>query len=392
MLTSSYPAPGDPAWGAYLRDHIRAVRDRGNDVTVLVPSLSRGLKVRREEKGIRVVAYPYSPGTAPMLHCEQGMLPSIRKSHLARLQLPGFLLASIYYLTLFARRERADLIHAHWFIPGGLAAALARPFVRIPLVTLGHGADLHLPDRPIVRRALSFVHRRSDVSLVVSEYLRQRAGSYGLPTEEIDVVRNGVDTKAFFPGRRDRNGERIIGVARRLLPEKRVRDVIRALSGIPASERDKLSLRIAGDGPERRRIEQEVRSLGLRRQVHLLGVVPHREMPEFLRSVDFMINPSIQEGLSVGNLEALSSGLPVIACRGVGSDEAIEDGLNGFLYPPRDVETLRDSIRRMARSGRLLDRMGAAARRGALDRFPISRVGREWDAAYRLALSRNESR
>ena len=387
MMTSSYPVAGDPGWGPFIREHARAIRARGHEVTILTPSLGRGLQVYRDREGIRVVAYPYSPGTRPMLHCDQGILPSVKRSLLARAQLPGFLLAGIYYLVLSARKHRADVIHAHWFIPGGLAAAIAKPIVRLPLVTMGHGADFHLPNRRLVRRALAFVHRRSDVSLAVSEYIRDRAEMYGLPKSEIFVARNGVDTDAFRPGERDRDGAMVIGVARRLLPEKRVRDLIDALSGIPPGERKRISVRIAGEGSERRALEDRARRSGISRQVDFLGSIPHGEMPDFLRSVDLLVNPSVQEGLSAGILEGISTGLAVIACRGVGSDEVIEDGRTGLLYPPGDVGALRDSIRRALRSPRLLARIGTEARRRAVEDFSLARAGRDWEDAYRRALA-----
>lgn len=388
MLTSSYPVPGDPGWGPFMRDHARAVAGRGHDVTVLTPSLTRGLEVYRDRGGIRVVAYPYSPGTPPMLHCDQGLIPSIRRSRLARLQLPGFLAAGVYYLVLCAHRYRTEVIHAHWFIPGGLAAVIGKPLHCRPIVTLGHGADFHLPDRPLVRRTLAFVHQRSDASIVVSRYLRDRAATYGLPVEEIGIAWNGVDTDTFVPGHREGNGTYTIGLARRLVPEKRVGDLIAAVAGLPPAERKGITLRIAGDGAERERLDRQVQASGLSGQVTFLGSIPHREMPRFLRSVDVLVNPSTQEGLSTGNLEALSSGVPVIACQGVGNDEVIEDGKTGILYPPRDVDSLREAIRRLARSSGLLDRMRKEAREVTVRRFSLDRAARDWEDAYRRATAR----
>ena len=356
-------------------------------MTVITPALGRGLKVFRDRGGIRVVAYPYAPGLTPMLHCDQGLIPSIRRSRLARLQLPGFFLASIYYLVLCARRYRPDVIHAHWFLPGGLAAAMVRPILGIPTITLGHGADFHLRDRRLVRWALAFVHGRCDVSLVVSRYLQGRAEAYGLPSEEIGVIPYGVDTDAFTPGPRNGNGSVVIGVARRLVPEKGVGDVIDAVAGIPLEDRRGMDVRIAGMGGQREELQGRVRSSGLSGQVKFLGPVPHREMPSFLRSLDVLVNPSGQEGLSTGNLEAIASGVPVIACQGVGNDEVIEDGRMGILYPPRDVTSLRQAILRAARSTADLRRMGACARKAAVERFSLERAAQAWEEAYHRALS-----
>lgn len=388
MLTSSYPLPGDPGWGPFLRDHARAVQARGHRVTVLTPSLTRGLQVFRDRGGLRVVAYPYSLGTPPMLHCDQGLMPSVRRSWLARLQLPGFLAAGVYYLALCVHRYRPDVVHAHWFIPGGLAAAIGKPLLGIPLVTLGHGADLHLPNRPLVRRALAYVHRRSDVSLVVSRYLQGRVAGYGLPETEFQVALNGVDTVAFTPGRRREDGTFVVGVARRLVPEKQVRDVIDAVARMSGMERKGIALRIAGDGAERRRLEEHARATGIAGQVTFLGSVPHREMPAYLRGIDVLVNPSTQEGLSTGNLEALASGVPVIACRGVGNDEVIEDGRTGVLYPARDVDALKNAIREVGRSPGILERMAREARTLVVEKFSLDRAARDWEGAYLRALRR----
>jgi glycosyltransferase involved in cell wall biosynthesis len=371
MITSSYPVPGDPSWGPFIRDHARAVRERGHDVTILAPSLRRGLRILRDGAGLRVVAYPYAPGMAPMLHCENGMMPSVRRSRMALLQVPGFILAGAYYLRICAGRYRPDVIHAHWFIPGGLAAAVVRPHLGIPLVTLGHGADFHLPVTGWIRRILAFVHNRSDVSIAVSRYIRERAGTYGLPADEIRVVPNGVDTEMFTPSPSRRDGPLVIGVARRLVPEKRVGDVMDALEGLPRDTR----LLIAGDGPEMGRLRRRARG-----RAEFLGPLPHEAMPAFLRGLDVLVNPSGQEGLSVGNLEAMACGVPVVACRGVGNDEVIEDGRSGILYRTGDVGDLRDAL------GRVRRRMGEEARRIAVERFSLARVAADWEMAYREAL------
>jgi glycosyltransferase involved in cell wall biosynthesis len=119
---------------------------------------------------------------------------------------------------------------------------------------------------------------------------------------------------------------------------------------------------LAGDGPERERLEWETASLRLDSSVRFLGEVPHEEVPAVLQSLDIFAMPSTWEGFGVAALEASAMRLPVIASNIHGIPDVVKHGETGLLLPARDERALADAIVRLMEDAALRQRMGDAGR------------------------------
>ena len=307
-----------------------------------------------------------------------------------------------------ALREQLDVLHVHYAVPHAASALLARAMVaaagaRVPrLVTALHGTDVTGIGG---EAALSAVTRhavlQSDAVTTPSVWLRRAAmTALSLPEQtRVEVVPNFVDPEEFHP-----DGHR--PDLRRLFPQlpwnspappavllhasnfrsvKRVGDAVLALAEVlrirPAV------LMLVGDGPEREGVERQAVALGLSGAVAFLG--EQRQMGRFFAEADLFLLPSEQESFGLAALEALASGVPVVATDVGGVSEVVRHGETGRLVPPGDpramaaavVDLLADTPRRAA--------MGKAARADAMERFRPEPVVSRVEALYRELLARN---
>ena len=148
-----------------------------------------------------------------------------------------------------------------------------------------------------------------------------------------------------------------------------------------------MRLVMVGDGSERSAVEKVLGEGGVRGAAWLPGA--RDDVPALLRAMDVFVLPSRAEGISNTILEAMATGLPVIATRVGGNPELIIDGITGCLVPPSDVEALAHAMARYATDGFLRAEQGRAARERAVMRFGLEQMVRRYDVLYgRLLLER----
>ena len=159
----------------------------------------------------------------------------------------------------------------------------------------------------------------------------------------------------------------VIGTTARLSPEKGLSYLIEAFARLRDRYGDLVQLRIAGEGPERRALEQQIDRLHLGDAVDLTGWLDYEDVPAFLRVLDVFALPSTWEGFGVSAIEASACGLPIVASNIHGIPDAVLDGTTGILVPPKDAGALASAI------GRLIDDPGLRGRLGVAGREFVSR-------------------
>ena len=298
---------------------------------------------------------------------------------------PGTDLRVVGDLYRLFRRERPDIVHTHaWgtLVEGLLAARLAR----VPFVVHGEHGTLQL--RGYQRRVQRAVWARADLVLSVSTRLAEKmAETTGFPRERIRTIRNGVDLSRF--GLHPRADARralglapdafVVGTAGRLVPVKDQKTLIAAMAVLRRAGH-RLTLLIAGDGPLGPELEAAAAALGIAQDVRFLGHCPGIET--VFAAMDVFVLSSVSEGLSNTILEAMASGLPVVATRVGGADELVADGLTGILVPAGSAESLAGAIARLMASAPQCPAMGAAGRRRAESEFSLPSVIRRYEQMY----------
>ena len=272
---------------------------------------------------------------------------------------------------------RPALIHAH--LPrSGAVAALANWGTGRPMVYTEHSVWAAYSS---MTRPLAFVAARAATAVVaVSDSVRRSCQQYArVPATRIRTIRNGVALERMKVAtlRQDAGQLRLCAVGN-LQPVKGYPYLFQALAAL-GDEAD-VTLDVFGDGPERAPLESIVRELGLTGAVHFRGQDP--DAASELDAYDAFCLPSLIEGLPIALIEAMATGLPVIATAVGGVPEVISPGDNGLLVPPKDPAALAAAIRQLAGDPQLRAHLGARARETAAKDFDISGSAAQYERLY----------
>lgn len=382
--TSSYSLKAYPGWAPFVKQMASSVADKGHEVVILVfsPENRREEYSEDQNPNIKVIAYNYLCIGKPMLHSSVGLAPSIKKSWLASLQLPLYLISSAFEIIKTTKRYKIDIIHAQWYIPMGFITGLLKPVLKKPLAVTGLGADFHLHSNPLSRFLLRFTSGRADLNIVCSNYLLDRAKEYGIDTSSFKVIPNAVDFARFKPEQRETNKKIRIGCAKRLTPEKNLEDLILAVSELPQDIKKHLEVRILGEGPAMEMLEKVISSHHLESVVNLRGSVAHHEVSRYLRNIDIYVDTSTQEGIATSNIEAMASGCAIIAPDGYGNRDIIKHGENGFLYKARETKQISQILTELIKNPQKRQRISFEARESLKDKFDAPVVANNLKKLY----------
>jgi sugar transferase (PEP-CTERM/EpsH1 system associated) len=245
--------------------------------------------------------------------------------------------------------------------------------------------------RPRLLRRLHspLVERYVTVSQHIRDYLIEQIGVHA---SRINQIYNGVDTVRFSPvaaralgplpdGFADADSV-VIGTVGRLQGVKDQQTLVRAIAMAVMDDTVKARIRlvIAGDGPLQNDLRTLISELGLSRRTWMPGAIDN--VPEIMQSLDVFVLPSLAEGISNTILEAMASGLPVVATDVGGNGELVEDGKTGRLFVTKDVAALAALLARYVIDAEYRRSHARAARQRAVDRFSLDGMIRNYQAVY----------
>lgn len=271
-------------------------------------------------------------------------------------------------LLLSIRRSVAviapDVVHAHYVTTNGYFASHAgRPY----LLT-AWGSDVIPPDgkrlgflqRTLARRALARATTVTSASRYLAEWIERIAPDVGT-----EIVPFGVDTEDFHPNLERRRGRLTIGVVKSLERRYGVDDALKAMPAVLAVDSDAV-LVIAGGGRLLNDLESLATELGIAASVQFLGAVPHESVPDLMRSLDVLVNPTVvPESFGVVILEGEATAVPVVATDVGGVREVCVADETAFLYPAGDSDALAQILVTLAGDEDLRAAMGKRGRRHA---------------------------
>jgi len=371
-LTPFYPSENDDAGGCFVAEPIEALVKLGitNTVFAVQPFYRGKRRVRPtliSTQWLRYFSLPSSVGLSTA---------------------GAFLFARIVgRVRELMRSQPVELIHAHGPLPSGHAAMLLNQEFGIPYAVSVHGLDafsaeqVHGGPARWCRRISQCVYHSSRRVICVSELVREQVLNGTGRNCRTSVVYNGVDPELFSTGAQSVPNPVILSVGN-LIPIKGHDLLIRAVKFL-AGEFSTLSLEIIGEGPEHTRLESIARKLEVRDRVHFLGHCSRQEVAEAMRRCTVFALPSRYEGLGCVYLEAMSTGKPVIGCRGQGIAEVIQHGSNGFLVGPDNEKELTLALAMLLRDPTRRKNLGAAARDTILDRFTLEYQAERLSRIYR---------
>lgn len=289
-------------------------------------------------------------------------------------------------MLLWARCDEAGYrhVHAHFANVGADLAWLAASFGARADPTAGWrwSFTMHGPTEFFSVERYNLARKAEAASRVIciSEYCRSQLMAHTRPEhwEKFSVAHCGVDLERFSPTARHTHagaGLEVVCVGR-LVPEKGQRVLLEAVADL-AQRGVMMTLTLAGDGPERARLEDLAESLGLSDRVSFAGTIPHDQVRSLLGDKDVFCLPSFAEGVPVVLMEAMACELPTVSTEVAGIPELIEHGDSGLLVPPGRTDLLGEALATLAGDPGLRRSLGRRGRQRVASAFEASRCARE---------------
>jgi glycosyltransferase involved in cell wall biosynthesis len=349
VLTSTYPRWANDHEPGFV--HELASRLTSDfDITVVCPHTSNA-KEEEVLDGVRVRRFRYAPSRLEALVNDGGIVANLKRNPWKWLLLPGFMLGLLWFTWRAAVGFRPSVVHAHWLMPQGVAAALLRKVDRRmpPFVVTSHGADLFALRGWPMQRLKRWVVQNAAAVTVVSTAMHAELARIGAEVSKVQVQPMGVDLRERYTPdytvHRSRDELLFVG---RHFEKKGVRHLIDAMPSILRAH-PKAFLTIAGFGPEENALRKQADSLGLWNQVHFLGAIPQSLLPTLYRRAALFVAPFVQaasgdrEGLGLVSVEAAGCGCPVVVSDIPAVRDVFADGEATFVEPG-NVNALADAI------------------------------------------------
>ncbi|MFH1184159.1 MAG: glycosyltransferase family 4 protein [Chloroflexota bacterium] len=347
IINSEYPPIGAGAGNA-SSNLARRLVESGNEVVVVTAGYS-GLATDETRDGVRILRGPTSRK---------------RVDRSTAIEQVVFMIGSAIRCLALMRSFRPQVVLAFFGLPSGAVAWFLRLMFGIPYVVSLRGGDVpgfrpydfwlyHKIAVPFLR----IIWHDAAAVVANSQGLRDLAKAFD-PSAEIAIVPNGVDCERFWPPGRRWSTPTILSVGR-IVHQKGFDLALIALAGV----RDlPWEWRIAGDGPQLGNLKETIVRQGLQDRVHFLGWTDVAGLIKEYQGASLFLFPSRHEGMPNALLEAMASGLPVIASRIAGNEELVVPGETGVLVAPEDADALRESLRTLLTDEGQRQRMGRAAR------------------------------
>ena len=295
---------------------------------------------------------------------------------------------------------RAHIIHTrNWGTFDGIIGARLAGVKRV--IHGEHGRDAADPSGANIRRNMArrMFHPFVRKFVAVSTELKDWLVAVGIPAEKVARIINGVDTERFYPVPAGGKGALkaalgfrpdgfLVGSVGRLDPVKSQATLLRAFAAFSGScgaagaggRGGAADLAIIGTGPEEQFLRQLADECGIGDRVAFLG--ERRDIPELMRAMDVFVLPSVAEGISNTILEAMASGLPVLASRVGGNGELVQEGETGLLFGPGEEGSLAASLREYLGNRDVVVLHGSRGRERAVQQFSLQRMVKDYESLY----------
>lgn len=393
VLASTFPRWVNDTEPPFVFLLSKALCDLGYDIHVLAPH-HPGAKFSETMSGLKVHRFAYFlPFGLERLCYGGGIMSNVRRSLLARFQIPFFLTAEFFAALYLRIRLSPRLIHTHWIIPQGAIASMIARLIPIPIVMTAHGSDIFIFHKGKGRHAITFATKKSAVVTLNSS--AAHAALSGIDATSVKkIVPMGVDTSKFSPARRDEALRSELGIrgpfllaVGRLVELKGFNYLLDAMKKVVANEPE-AKLAIIGNGPERQNLEHQASALGISDNVLFLGDIVNSELPKYYATADIFVGPSVKtadgatESFGVVFLEALASGTSVITTGSGGISNIIRDGITGIIVPERDSESIFGAFKKIMQSPSLRSEMRKNGLKLVEEQYSWSKIAQQFALIY----------
>ncbi len=287
-------------------------------------------------------------------------------------EMSTYILSGYRYAKQFVSKEKPDIMHAFFVVPSGAVAYILHKKFKIPYIVYLGGSDVPGVDKDrygiiykIITPAIKRIWRHAAATVAASQGLKAYAQKVD-SRNKILVLPNGVDLHRFMaskPARPSKNKNKnknkkikLLAIGR-LIPRKGFQYLINALPEVIKKTKKQCELSIIGSGPYEYELKRLVKQYNLNQHVKFLGLVEYENLPAYYQQADVLINCSYGEGMPLVVLEAMGTGLPIIATKVPGNEELVKDRVNGFLVKPRSSGELAQALIKIINNGKMRQQM-----------------------------------
>jgi len=384
VLTHNFPRYSGDVSGVFLRHLLLSLKD-SIDFTVIAPH-DKGLPDIEDVDGITVRRFRYASDDRENIAYRGEMHARVKSNPIGVLR----------FLRSYSKAAWGDVadspfdaIWAHWWIPGGWVGLKAKSVLDVPLVVTCHGTDIFLLNKfwwlkPLARKIFSAAERIT----VVSNFLKNQL--VGIMESSVDGIEQKicvapmpVNDEVFFFDPEVQAVPGSILSASRLTAQKHLDKLIEAGARL-RDDGIEFGIAVYGDGPEREKLLQLVRDRGLSDRVRIHNPVPQAELAGIYRKSEIAVLVSEHEGFGLMLQEAMLCG-----CAGVGAESGgitdiiTQDGKDGVLVQPRDVDSLYSALKSLLTDRERLLKLRESCRRSAEKRF----AGAELTGTFKTILN-----
>lgn len=283
-----------------------------------------------------------------------------------------------------------NLLHFEW-PSSAIDHEWAFEFYNCPTVVSNRGRQIniwpHLPGKNEYNRALKRILEKTSLLHCVCNDILKSAVACGLAPEKGVIIYTAIDPAFYCPGENFSKEKRVLQLVMigGLIWRKGYEYALMALAMLNQNGVE-FELSLIGDGPEKNRIMYTAKDLGIDNKIHILGQLSSVDVRNCLQKADILVHAALSEGIANVVVEAMSCSIPVVTTSCGGMDEAITDGVEGFLVPVRDPQAMAVAIAYLAALPELRVEMGKAGRRRVLQQFELEAQGHQFLKLYRSLL------
>ncbi|MFW9923841.1 MAG: glycosyltransferase [Candidatus Thorarchaeota archaeon] len=400
ILTTTFPKSiEDYSTPRFVHDLSLSLAERGYNIIVLTPDRPNSKKMNEiVSDSYQIHRFRYFFKKKQFLTTGEGILPIIKKSKSTILLIPFLIFAQFLATLRIMKKYRIDIINSHWLVPSGLIGALIQKILGKKNYVTIHAAGLHLLERiPLGSVIARFIYNNSTRIFVVSNFGKKRL--YRLlinPKREtfdkkvnvspmganIKIMEDEIEKKCF-----KENTFNVLFIGR-IVEKKGLQFAINAFSKI--NDKD-VYFHICGDGPLKEKLKQSVIDMNQAEKIVFYGKISEERKIKFLNSADILLVPSIEtnegdkEGLPVVILEALSTGLPIVATNVGGIEDGVINNYTGLLIEQKNEQEITKSILYLKNNPKLLKELSNNCKKYATN-FEWKNIAYRYDTIIRESL------
>lgn len=347
-------------YGSFVYDEAKKLVEKGIEVHVLTQH-NHGIPYEEIMDGIHVHRFRWlEPKEFRALVHFNGLKDNLR--------LVTYITSLFFTLIKIVLKYKINIIHAHSVIPTGLLGVIVAKIMGCPCVITSHGMDINNFDvKSIYGHLISFSLNHCNKAIAVSVDLAEKMKSQGICGDKLVILRNAVDTERFKPSKNRRlrhnygikESINLILFVGYLDTFKGIFDLIPAFYEI-TKENKNVTLMMVGTGPKKEELKKKVSKLKLNDFVIFTGNISPESMHKYYQLADIFVLPSHTDagGPPLVFIEAMACGLPVIGTNVGGIPEGIENGINGFIVPPKNVDELAEKLEILIKDKNLRKKFG----------------------------------